>query len=151
MGSLQYLKVKTTQCMLLFLSDRHFLMILFLVPTISFAQYFTSADTLGCQGGTTTFVVDLSANNDSLWTSPPQVRGGNCCNPGGDNNCVQFALTLSSGAEGINFFIPNGCGASPGGALFYQVDCGPLTSVGTPLCLSGNGPFNITFCKPGSN
>lgn len=27
----------------------------------------------------------------------------------------------------------------------------PLTSVGTPICLNGTGPFIITFCKPGNN
>lgn len=31
------------------------------------------------------------------------------------------------------------------------MDCGPLTSVGEPLCLDGPGPFTITFCKPGNN
>ena len=109
----------------------------------------TTSDTLNCQNGTTTFIIDLSASPDSNWTSPPQSRDGDCC--GTDNNCVQFNLTLSPGATGINFTIPSGCGASPSGALFYQVDCGPLTSVGTPLCLTGTGPFNLTFCKPGNN
>ncbi len=113
------------------------------------AQYSTTADTLNCNGGTTTFVVDLSANPDSLWLSPPQIRAGDCC--GTDNNCVQFVLTLSPQATGINFLVPDGCGATPTGSLFYQVDCGPLTSVGDPICLDGAGPFVVTFCKPGNN
>lgn len=113
------------------------------------AQYSTTIDTLNCTGGTTTFVIDLSSNADSSWISPPQVRAGSCC--GTDNNCVQFSITLAPSATGINFSIPGGCGAAPSGSLFYQVDCGPLTSVGTPICLNGQGPHILTFCKPGNN
>ena len=125
------------------------LLFLLIFSPNSFAQYSTVADTLNCLDGTTTFVVDLSANADTTWTSPPQTREGDCC--GTDNNCVQFSLTLAPGVTGINFTIPGGCGAAPTGALFYQVDCGPLTSVGTPICLNGSGPFVLTFCKPGNN
>lgn len=105
---------------------------------------------LNCNG-TPTFNVNLTGNPAGTWTSNPEQRAGDCCNPGGDNNCVQFTVTLDPLAEGIIFSVPDGCGASPSGALFYQVDCGPLTSVGSPLCLNGTGPFVITFCKPGNN
>ncbi|MFN5147916.1 MAG: beta strand repeat-containing protein, partial [Flavobacteriia bacterium] len=111
---------------------------------------------LNCNG-TPTFIVDLTGNPGGTWTSNPERRAGNCCdNPltgtvEGDNNCVQFSVTLDPGAEGIIFSVPDGCGAAPSGSLFYQVGCGPLTSVGTPLCLNGTGPFTITFCKPGNN
>lgn len=110
----------------------------------------TYSDTLNCNGGTPTFIVDLSEDADSLWVSDPASRGGSCCTPP-DDNCVQFSLTLADDASGIIFYIPDGCGAAPTGSLFYQVDCGPLTTVGEPLCLEGSGPFTITFCKPGSN
>lgn len=110
----------------------------------------TLNDTLNCNG-TPTFVVDLTGDPAGTWVSNPEQRAGDCCNPGGDVNCVQFVLTLDPGAEGLIFSVPDGCGASPSGSLFYQVDCGPLTSVGSPLCLSGPGPFVITFCKPGNN
>ncbi|NOQ76002.1 MAG: T9SS type B sorting domain-containing protein [Crocinitomix sp.] len=110
----------------------------------------TYSDTLNCDGGTPTFIVDLEGAPDSLWVSDPASRDGSCCFPP-DDNCVQFSLTLDSTATGIIFYIPDGCGASPTGALFYQVDCGPLTSVGTALCLDGPGPYTITFCKPGNN
>ena len=123
--------------------------ILFPICFFSQSTYQTAVDTLNCQGGTTTFVVDLSSNPNTTWTSPPKSRAGNCC--GTDNNCVQFRITLHPNAQGINFTIPTGCGASPSGALFYQVNCGPLTSVGTPLCLNGPGPYTLTFCKPGNN
>lgn len=105
---------------------------------------------LNCNG-TPTFTVNLTGNPSGTWISNPEQRAGDCCNPGGDNNCVQFTLTLDPTAEGIIFNVPDGCGAAPSGSLFYQVDCGPLTSVGTPLCLNGTGPFTVTFCKPGNN
>lgn len=110
----------------------------------------TYSDTLNCAGGTPTFIVDLADDPDSLWISDPASREGSCCFPS-DDNCVQFSLTLADDASGIIFYVPDGCGASPTGALFYQVDCGPPTSVGEPLCLDGPGPFTITFCKPGNN
>lgn len=105
---------------------------------------------LNCNG-TPTFTVNLTGNPSGTWISNPEQRAGDCCNPGGDNNCVQFTVTLDPLAEGIIFNVPDGCGAAPSGSLFYQVDCGPLTSVGTPLCLNGTGPFIVTFCKPGNN
>jgi hypothetical protein len=106
-------------------------------------------DLLNCTG-TPTYSVNLTGDPAGTWQSNPQVRAGSCCVPP-DNNCVQFIVTLDPAAEGIIFNVPDGCGASPSGSLFYQVDCGPLTSVGSPLCLSGTGPFVITFCKPGNN
>ena len=106
-------------------------------------------DMLNCNDAPT-FSVNLTGNPAGTWTSNPTQRAGDCCVPP-DNNCVQFTVTLDPGAEGIIFSIPSGCGASPSGSLFYQVNCGPLTSVGTPLCLNGTGPFILTFCKPGNN
>lgn len=108
----------------------------------------TFSDTLNCLG-TPTFEVDLTGQPSGTWLSDPQQRDGDCC--GTDNNCVQFVVTLDPSAEGILFTVPDGCGAAPSGSLFYQVDCGPLVSVGTPLCLNGTGPFVISFCKPGNN
>lgn len=110
----------------------------------------TFSNMLNCLG-TPTFEIDLTGQPGGTWVSNPEQRTGNCCNPGGDNNCVQFTVTLDPLAEGIIFNVPDGCGAAPSGSLFYQVNCGPLTSVGMPLCLNGNGPIVITFCKPGNN
>jgi len=100
-----------------------------------------------CGPSTPSFTVDLSGNPDSAWVSSWIVRQDTCCGPSG--NCVEFSLTLDSAAKGIIFDVCDG--ALPSGALFYQVDCGPQTAVGNVLCLSGPGPHNITFCKPGNN
>jgi len=100
-----------------------------------------------CSSPTPLYYVDLTGSPSGVWQSPPVLRGGDCC--GTDVNCIEFIVTLDSMATGILFDIV--AGATPGGALYYQVNCGPLTSIGTPICLNGTGPHDITFCKPGNN
>jgi len=98
------------------------------------------------------FQVDLSSNPDSLWISPNTGREAHCCEPPDwpdQYKCVEFEVILNEFAGGLNFYVASG--ASPAGALYYQVNCGPLTSVNTPICLSGGGTYYITFCKPGEN
>ena len=77
------------------------------------------SDTLNCVG-TPTLEVDLTGQPSGTWLSDPQQRDGDCC-AAADDNCVQFSVTLDSLAEGILFSVPDGCGATPTGALFYQV------------------------------
>lgn len=95
------------------------------------------------------FNVDLTGTPDSVWTSPPVARDGHCCGGAGNDRCIDFVVTLDPNAAGISLDIISG--AVPGGALFYQVNCGPPTPVGEPICLNGPGPHIITFCKPGNN
>lgn len=109
------------------------------VPRAAFSQ--------NCSSATPLFYVDLTGQPNGVWQSPPILRDGDCC--GTDVNCIEFIVTLDSMATGILFNIV--AGAVPGGALYYQLNCGPLTSIGTPICLSGAGPHDITFCKPGNN
>ena len=106
-----------------------------------------------CAATVPTFIVNLSGAPDSTWISPPTVRVDTCCGVVNPDRCVLFIVTLDSNANGIIMDIPEGggCGARPTGALFYQVNCGPQIPIGTPVCLSGPGPHNITFCKPGNN
>jgi gliding motility-associated-like protein len=105
--------------------------------------------TLFSQCGTSTpvFYVDLSADPNATWLSPSIARDDTCC--GSSGNCIQFIVTLNPLAEGVIFDVVSG--ALPGGALFYQIDCGPPTNIGQSICLSGSGPHSITFCKPGNN
>lgn len=99
--------------------------------------------------GVPTYEVDLTGSVDTVWNSPALIRNGNCCGTNFPDRCVAFRLTLDPGAAGVIFDLTSG--AIPSGSLFYQVDCGPETVVGGEMCLSGTGPFNLTFCKPGSN
>ncbi|MDQ3190715.1 MAG: SprB repeat-containing protein, partial [Bacteroidota bacterium] len=102
-----------------------------------------------CGPNVPTFTVNLTGSVDSAWVSPTVFRNDNCCGTTNPDRCVRFIITLDPGSVGINFQVLTG--AIPGGALFYQINCGPLTPVGSPICLNGVGPHSLTFCKPGNN
>jgi hypothetical protein len=95
------------------------------------------------------FLVDLRGNPDSVYVTPDVERNGKCCDAAKNAPCVQFEIYLDPDAQAIQFDVCDG--AKPSGALYYQVDCGERTPVGDPLCLVGEGPFILTFCKPGKN
>lgn len=104
---------------------------------------------VNCTGDTPHITVDLSADPSMTFVTPAVIRDGSCCN-GADVNCVEFTIYLHPDAVGILFDVASG--ANPGGALDYQIDCGPITASGSaPICLSGVGPHYISFCKPGNN
>lgn len=115
--------------------------ILFIQSTLLFGQY--------CDSITPSTIVDLSSSPNQSWVSPPLVRDGNCCGTSNPDKCLEFIITLHPSSIAISFNIASG--AVPPGALFYQVDCGPITAVGSPICLTGPGPHHLTFCKPGNN
>ncbi len=102
-----------------------------------------------CDSLVPTFNVDLSSNPNASWVSPLVSRNGNCCGTSNPDKCLEFVITLNPSAIAVSFNIASG--AVPPGALFYQIDCGPVTPVGSPICLIGPGPFTLTFCKPGNN
>ena len=109
---------------------------------------FSLTDSFGqCGSGTPVYIVDLSADPNMNWTSDLVLRDDTCC--GSISTCIQFIVTLNPAAEGILLDICEG--ALPGGALFYQVDCGGPMPIGNAICLYGVGPHSITFCKPGGN
>jgi|GEM_PF-1126925 len=102
-----------------------------------------------CDPTTPTYTVDLSSSPMATWISPNGKRVGLCCGASSPDVCVQFIITLNPAANGISFDIASG--AVPPGALFYQINCGPIVRVGAPVCLTGAGPHILTFCKPGNN
>ncbi len=109
----------------------------------------TSVQAQFCDSLVPTLTVDLSASATQSWTSPSIQRDGSCCGSTAPDVCLEFVITLHPDASAILFDIASG--AVPPGALFYQIDCGPITPVGAPICLNGAGPHNLTFCKPGNN
>ena len=105
-----------------------------------------------CDSITPSFFVDLSGVPDSNYISPSVVREGVCCGltiTAPPPRCIEFEVILDTGAVGLAFDIYSG--AEPPGALFYQVNCGPLIPIGDTICLDGVGPHTLTFCKPGAN
>ena len=117
--------------------------VLFSVPEKTLAQ------SIYCDSTVPSFYVDLSASANMTWVSPPVQRVGNCCGTTAPDNCLEFTILLNANAIAISFNIASG--AIPPGALFYQINCGPPIAVGSPICLNGPGPHNLTFCKPGNN
>jgi gliding motility-associated-like protein len=110
---------------------------------------FTDARAQICGPNVPTFTVNLTGNPGGTWLSPSVIRNDNCCGTSSPDRCVEFIITLDPSAQGIAFSIA--AGAIPGGALFYQINCGPPSPVGSAICLSGPGPHYLTFCKPGNN
>lgn len=102
-----------------------------------------------CDPNVPVFNVDLSTSADTFWISPDTIRQNNCCGTTPPDRCIEFVVTLNPDAQGIIFDVYSG--ALPPGALFYQINCGTPTPVGSAICLSGAGPHIITFCKPGKN
>ena len=102
-----------------------------------------------CDPNVPSLTVDLSSTPNTTWISPAIFRVGNCCGTSPPAVCVEFLITLHPNAQGIIFDIYSG--AVPGGSMFYQIDCGPQTPVGQIICLDGQGPHRLTFCKPGNN
>jgi gliding motility-associated-like protein len=107
------------------------------------------AQTPYCNAGVPTYTVNMTGNPNGSWLSPLVQRNDNCCGTTNPLTCVQFVITLDPLSTGIIFDIASG--AVPPGALFYQINCGPQTPVGQPICLTGVGPHYLTFCKPGNN
>ncbi len=107
------------------------------------------AQTPYCNAGVPTFTVNMTGNPNGSWVSPLVGRNDYCCGVTGNDVCVQFIVTLDPMSTGIIFNIASG--AVPPGALFYQINCGPQTQVGQPICLTGVGPHYLSFCKPGGN
>jgi gliding motility-associated-like protein len=102
-----------------------------------------------CSSITPAYTVNLSASPTATYLSPSITRADTCCLGVVAGDCLKFTIFLNPNAQGINFGFASG--AQPPGALFYQINCGPPTAVGTPICLSGTGPHVLTFCKPGGN
>ena len=102
-----------------------------------------------CEPDVPHFDVDLSSNPDTTWLVPDVQRNGKCCDAAKNAPCVQFTIELHPDAQAIAFDICEG--AKPSGSLYYQINCGPRTPVGQPICITDEGPHILTFCKPGAN
>lgn len=101
-----------------------------------------------CDSLVPSFVVDLSAKADSTWYSPMLYRSGNCCGTISPDVCVSFDVTISPNASAV---IVNIYAGALLGATFVNFECSGLTPLGDTIFFPGNGPFTLTYCKPGNN
>ncbi len=113
-----------------------------LLPTIA-------SNAQNCDSSVPFYQVNLVGQPNGSWISPAFSRQGNCCNTVSPDRCASFEVLLDSQAAMVNFNIASG--AIPTGSMFYQIECGPPTPVGQPICVVGQGPHHLTFCKPGNN
>jgi len=99
--------------------------------------------------GVPTYTVDFTGNPTGTFNTPNVSRAGNCCGTISPDRCLHFDITFDTLTAAVNFQVLSGS-LSPG-SLFYQLDCGAQTQVGSPLCISGGLHHDLTFCKPGNN
>lgn len=119
---------------------------------VSSAKLFAQAPS--CDPSVPFWIVDLTGNPTGSWTSPTHSRNGDCCYATGGDQCTSFMVTLDSNAAMVEIgfdLVTDPSQALPSGSMDYSVNCGPLTPIGSPICISGVGPHYITFCKPGNN
>src|SRR5437762_4819744 len=92
----------------------------------------------------TTYDFDLSASIDTS-VSVSSNRNGDCCS---GTNCIRFNLIINPACSYVNFSVAS---PAPNGSAFYQINCGPQTSLATPACVIGMTNVVITYCKPGND
>jgi gliding motility-associated-like protein len=113
-----------------------------LLSTILFIWLLQDARAQSCTA--TTYDLDLSSSIDTS-VSIQSVRNGDCCN---GTNCIRFNLIINPACSFVNFSVAN---PGPNGSAYYQINCGPQTSLATPACVVGMTNVTITFCKPGND
>lgn len=101
-----------------------------------------------CMPTVPSFTVDLTGSPAGNWASPNITRVDYCCSASGADNCVYFNLILDPNSAGIQIDM---IGADPAGSLFYDIGCTGSYPGGQIKCITGVGPHQITFCKPGGN
>src|SRR5215831_13956722 len=92
-----------------------------------------------------TYSFDLSSSIDTTVILSSAHRNGDCCT---GTNCIRFDLTINPNCSYVNFDVQN---PAPNGSAYYQINCGPQTSLATPACVVGMTHVVITYCKPGND
>jgi hypothetical protein len=90
--------------------------------------------------------LDFSSKKDTTLLISNVSRNGNVCT---GSNCIQFNITLNPGSDLVSLDIKSP--APTGASAFYQVNCGPQTSLATPVCIYGMNTVTITYCKNGND
>ena len=117
---------------------------LLLLATLSMVFFVQHARGQCTSCSATNFSFDLSASTDTS-VSVESVRNGNCCT---GTNCIRFNITMNPACSYVNLTVIN---PAPSGSAYYQVNCGPQTSIGVPICIVGMTNVCITYCKPGND
>ena len=98
---------------------RYFLSLIFLIAITSF------------KGLAQTFVyIDLSGSPNSSQNYAGSRTVSSYC---GGSNCIVFVVKLNPGADLLNITSSQNAPSDK-----YTVNCGPQTSLGTPVCITGD-------------
>ena len=101
-----------------------------------------------CNNDVPSYNIDLTASSNAV-DSIISVRNGSCCGASNPDRCIRFFIRVHPNTTEVAFTVVNP--APPGGAG-YMVNCGQLTSLATPFCLTnGDTAFCIVFCKSGND
>lgn len=116
----------------------------------------TFAQSGPCDSSVPIYIVNLESNASGTWSVPGIFRDGSCCSYSSPPiSCVKFIVTLNEDAEGIIFNVTDG--ALPQSLTWQLMNpagdyCEPTQyPANVPVCLNGQGPHTIIFCKPGGN
>jgi gliding motility-associated-like protein len=110
-----------------------------------------------CTENVPLFIIDLSSNPDSTYTTPGNVvRRQTCCGTG--DRYVSFYVTMHPDVAAFEIYedgAPAYGSASytivSGGDLTTPGVCGTKVGAGNSQCIVGPGPHKILYDKPGSN
>lgn len=99
-----------------------------------------------CEDHVPFYIIDLSYHPEADTIIHDIGRDGACCN---GNRCVEFIVFLHPETTGIEVEIV--VGSEPAGSMNWSVNCGPPQSVDNLVCLEGENPQYLSYCKPGSD
>lgn len=113
-----------------------------------------------CEADVPFFDIDLSGSPDTSFTTPQVERNGACCASTNSDLYLSFYVDLHPQVAMVEIVVAPGY-ADPGGSGSYHIisggdlttpgDCGTAIAGGDPVCISGTGPYKITYSKPGKN
>lgn len=113
-----------------------------------------------CESDVPFFDIDLSGSPDTSFTTPQVERNGSCCSSTNSDLYLSFYVDLHPQVAMFEIVVapgyadPEGSGSYniiSGGDLSTPGDCGTAIAGGDPVCISGSGPYKITYSKPGKN
>jgi hypothetical protein len=113
-----------------------------------------------CDADVPFFTFDLSGSPDTTFLTPKVERQGHCCGSTNSDLYLSFYATLHPQVAMFEIVVAPGY-ADPGGSGDYNIisggdltipgSCGTDIPGGQPVCISGSGPYKITYSKPGKN
>ncbi|MBI4648552.1 MAG: gliding motility-associated C-terminal domain-containing protein [Bacteroidia bacterium] len=107
------------------------------------------AQCIPCDVNVQTINVDLSAQQDTVWSVNSITRNNYCCGAVAPDNCIRFVITLNPLSDQLSFDVVNP--APPQGSAFYRINCGDSITLSDTVCVLGMTSLCLLYCKPGAD